>query len=106
MNESSSWVDYIPALVTAAVAVGGVLLNFIVAKSSSAHKMIDQLQEERLRDNACHAQDKEELRGEIQTLRDDMMEMVDYADDLRIHIITKKPPPPPDWPLKFRIRKV
>lgn len=40
---------------------------------------------------------------DIADLQNDMRILTDYVHDLREHIATGKPPPPPDWPEGLRV---
>ena len=77
--------------------------------SNAAQKLIDQLQEERLSDRAVHDGAIANLRHDTSSRMADMesrmgrMEdrerlLLDYVEELRVHISHGKPPPPPPWP--------
>lgn len=74
-------------------------------KVDTAQGLIDQLQEERNEVRKEFDSHKRACTEEVQALRTDVarfrmehMQLIDFAQSLRVHIRDEKGPPAPDWP--------
>lgn len=109
---SQGALQFLGTIGAALLALGGIGLTVRQsskqAKTNDAQTLFNDLQEERgelkkertelwAEINRLRAE-AESLRGELATLRRENMDLMDFVQDLRIHIRNGDPPPPPAWP--------
>lgn len=88
----------IAALITA--SVGWLTYRSARSKNNTdaAQGLIDQLQEERDTDRTKNAADIARLTDRMDGMEHRERLLLDYVEDLRMHISNGRPPPPPQWP--------
>lgn len=81
------------------VVVAGIvaaLVKKFPPRATTLAQELAQVKEEAARDRSAAAQHRADVGHDMRLLSD-------YVHDLREHIASGKPPPPPDWPQGMRL---